>query len=489
MSGPASVGRGPQRRRATPALGVLLALLVAPCLAEAPEEDPRPVVGGGLGWVAADELNLVGDLWADLPYWSGERDQLFVAIDTRTNIASSEDFTFLVRDLDYAADLGWRSRRDWTGGRPLSVLVGQRGKERLDVDGRAWVRYAGIGLESSAFRGWLAGRDFAEAAPVAWRFTLGGVIDELNVDADLLLRGDVHARLTRVGRTGRFDLDLDVDSLIASGEFDGDVAAGPSLVYPVGERRRIAFYAHYQSSDNPLGLGVDTWILGFDYVGGSGPDGHRDGAPQIDGLLAIGGGESGSNSGELRLRFLSPEFGAALRGIIEVDANALTTAASNELYYLYYGGIETNPFGAPFGIYFYHRSNHLRAQSNDEVTSINVLETGIETGGWHRTGIRRTGRWTWIDLRFRIGYLVASDFGEDRRWHLRGGLRWRLPFATYLLAPYLLLEGETGDVDRQTFALGIAPANRLELQLEYRDDDQFFGPDKSLWLFTVRHRL
>jgi len=63
---------------------------------------------------------------------------------------------------------------------------------------------------------------------------------------------------------------------------------------------------------------------------------------------------------------------------------AMTAEDTNDLFYRYFLGAETSWKEYAVGGYFYHRSNHTISAPNDEVTSINVLEAGIETSRWNR---------------------------------------------------------------------------------------------------------
>jgi len=189
----------------------------------------------------------------------------------------------------------------------------------------------------------------------------------------------------------------------------------------------------------------------------------------------------------LRLRVLSPAFGRHYRVAFVVDANLLSGTAVSDLFYLYHLGIERERNGRVLGLYFYHRSNHQLDRQNDSVPSLNVVEVGFETAGYHRAGrpelLRRYGR---VEGRARVGWLLDSSFGEERRWHARGGVRYDLPL-TDRLFPFLAADLELGDVERHSIAVGLAPFRDWEFRLERRYDDQSFDPVRRVLLLSARY--
>ena len=225
-----------------------------------------------------------------------------------------------------------------------------------------------------------------------------------------------------------------------------------------------------------------------------GPAGYRltgnGSGAEIDGWLAIGAGSDDRESAQLVLRFLTPELTDDLRIAFTLDSNVLTGPATDELYYLYDLGLERvlrhrSPTGearAVVGAYFYHRSNH-QLDRDGTVTSINVVEAGIETPRWQTRHAAPRGRLGAVDARLRVGYLLNSDFGEERRWHARGGLRWRMPFGGRVV-PFVRAEAETGDLNRRNVGIGVS-VNGFELQVERRTDDQYFGGPREATLGTV----
>ena len=48
-----------------------------------------------------------------------------------------------------------------------------------------------------------------------------------------------------------------------------------------------------------------------------------------------------------------------------------------------------------------------------------------------------------------------------------------------------MVELEAGDVGREKFAIGLALARQLDVQLEYRNDDQYFGRDRTAYLVSA----
>jgi hypothetical protein len=454
-------------------------------------EDPRiggPTAGGRIILVGSSELDMLGDLWVDLPLAVSRRDALVVGLDTRSSIRRpTSNFAFEVIDLHYRLDLGFRTRRGWFARRPATFFLAQRGTEAVDADGQAYVRYLGFMLESEGFRHYTdelvaAG---ARRPRVEWRASGGPVLEDREVEAEFMLRGDARVALGSRSRAKGplFELEFKLDGLYGGGRFDADYAAGPALAMPVAGGKRAKFFLHYQVSDNPLGIGESAVLLGLEYSGQAGVDFV---APEIDGSLAAGGGD-GREAGQLRLRFISPSFARRYRGVFYMDANVLTAEDTGELYYLFDIGVERTLGRNLAGVYFFHRSNHQLAEPNDTVTSINVLEFGYETAAWRRTGRRPVrGRWGRIDGRVAAGILLTSDFGEERRWHLRGGLRWSLPLAPRSIAPFVLAEAEAGDVERQSVAVGLSPRHDLDLQVEYRHDEHYFGQDDTAVLLLAR---
>ena len=140
-----------------------LALLVAPA---ALSSDEQPTSGGRLMWDSGDELDLIADIWADLPHGLSNGRSLFLSLDLRTAIEKAEsDFTFALRDVDYALEVGWRRPLTLFGGARLSLFAGQREKVLVDGVGAAHIRYLAAALESPGLRAYNPGM----RARSAWR--------------------------------------------------------------------------------------------------------------------------------------------------------------------------------------------------------------------------------------------------------------------------------------------------------------------------------
>jgi hypothetical protein len=446
------------------------------------------MAGGRAIWVLGDELDLLGDLWSDLALPLTREDSLFLAVDARTAIEKTESgLTFVVRDLEYDLRAGWRTER-----RGLSVFLGRRGRALVDAAGDPHAAYLAAGFESRGSRRWpqrCASRPCGLAERMAGRVALGPVLaDGGGLDADAVVFGEGHGQLFRIGRRGvTVGLDLALDALLADGRLLADASAGPRLVLPVAGGRRASFFAHYLRARNPLGVLDDAWLAGFAYEEGRSAAPSELGPPDIGGRLALGGGGE-RLAGELLLRFVSPAFAGGTHAVFLVDAQTLTADDVNELYYRYDLGLWHEYGGLGVGAYYYHRSNHTVDSPNDRITSTDVAEAGLETLGWHGPA-QAPARRMRLDGRFRMGYLLDSSFGEDRRWHLRCGARLAFAEIARRFVPYVLAEGETGDVSNSTFAAGTTLAPHLELQLEYREDDQFFGRDQDAVLLSARYAL
>lgn len=465
-----------------------LLLQDASALGRGGDEPPpaeRPTAGGRLAWAVGDDVDLVGDTWVDLPLPVGERDSLFLSLDTRVTLERPSRFTFEVDDLQYALDAGWRERPRWLGGHTLAAFVGQRGRERVDANGQGFVQYAALAFESADFRRFLARR-------FDWKVAFGPVLKDREVEADLMLRARTQLWLgsAGIGPSSAVGLDLEIDGLIEDGSLDADRAFGPRLSVPMGQGRRATLYLHHLTGEHPLGTSRSLWLVGFSFDEGlDGADGSCE-APGVDGQVAVGTGE-GRIGGEFALRLLSPPFGGSWRGTVSVDGNLLTAEDTGELYYTYDLGIERLSGGKVAGGYFHHRSNHQLAEPGDRVTSLNVLELGVESLHWRGPAHHEPGAVRGVvDVRARLGYLLDSSFGEDERWHVRAGLRWSLPGRVgSALVPYLAADAEAGDVRRQSFAAGARLLAGLEAQLERRHDEQYFGRDRDASLLIVRYRF
>ena len=431
---------------------------------------------GSVAWVSDPDLDLIGALEVDLPFRLGADTSWFFGVDTDTVIQKSiGDFTFLVRELNYAVELG--ARHVLGSRRRLSLFLGQQGKEVVDADGQPFIRYVGARLESAVPLG--------EAH--TWGVSAGGTFQEREVSADGFVRGDLHLAYPWRNMALSFGFDFEVDALIGDSSLHADVRAGPHLLLGGPEAPRLLIFVHYLRARHPLGVDLSSVLFGFSYRKEPGASGGRLAPPHIGGLVAAGGGE-GRETGRLRLDLATPPLGAAGWLSADFDANILTGRDTGELYYFYHLGYEHPLSRGIAGVYFYHRSNHQLAEPNDRITSINVLEAGFESPGWHGESSER-GRMGGLDFLGRAGFLLSSSFGENRRWHAVGGIRWLLPWSFRGIGPVIHLEAEEGDVGRRSYALGVATPGGLGLQIEYRRDDQFFGRDRTALLLTGEKRF
>ncbi len=138
--------------------------------------------GGRLAWMFAGDLDLVGNLWVDLPYPLPREGSVYFRLETTTAIRKASGLTFDVRDLGYVAELG--ARLPLRVGVVLNAFLGQWGKERADASGAPYLRYAGIGVESAGYHG-------RERLPgVEGRARFGLVAAHREVDATAFFQGD-----------------------------------------------------------------------------------------------------------------------------------------------------------------------------------------------------------------------------------------------------------------------------------------------------------
>ncbi len=451
-----------------------------------PETSAREV-GGRVAWLSGDGLDLIGDVWADVPFYSRAEHAFYLSAALRTTIAGTSGLDLAVRDLQYRADLGWRLT---TGDGPgvVSVFLGQRGRELVDQPGGARAFYLAAGLESRNRHRAVASRT---GLAFQWSFALGPVLQDSGVDAAAYLRGDARLRYGLKGGDGPFRaivFEFKADALAGGGNLDGDWTFGPGFEWPMGERHRATLFAQYQRSDNPLGLQQDSWLVGLELVEGAPTDFPAttdQGGADLSGSLGVGAGDDSRVAGLFELRFDSPQFGRRLRAIFDVDANLVTGPTDDELYWRYDIGIERVRRRTTVGAYLYHRSNHRLAQTGNGFTSINVVEVGYQTLDWNRPGHR--GKRHYFEYRVRLGYLINSDFGEDDDWNLRLGGRWGLPFRFAGGLPYLEFELDRGDVNAERWAIGLSPARNLDIALEVREDGQWYGADQTATLLSARY--
>jgi hypothetical protein len=460
-------------------LGFLAGLMLGTAVAGAPSwaagDDPDNDITatGSLSWVTASGAEVLGELGTHLPFRVAERWRLFLDLDTQTVLQKSiGDFTFAVDRLTYVTNLGADRRLD--SGRRLFFFVGQRGVDLVDRDGSAFVRYVAGGTRSLADRG----------EGLWWTVGLGAVVEERNVSADAWLRG---ALAIDFASWKGFGIDFEIDGLFDGSSFDADVRVGPHYLWRFDNRNQYSVYLHYLRSRNPLGVGVDSGLVGFSITQLPGGEGSRLKPPNVSGNVAVGTG-GGRTAGRLALLFSSPQFGGGWISV-DVDANVLTGEDADNLFYFYHIGYERPVATFLVGAYFYHRSNH-QLDDNPTVTSINVIDVGMETAGWSKLAIEtETGGWGRLDGMVRLGGFLTSSFGETRSWHALGAMRWVGPWRWGPFRPLIGIEIEDGDVGRQVYSIGVEGVLGLGLDVQYVQDDQWFGIDDTAVLLMGRRRF
>ncbi len=451
-------------------------------LTTARAEESGPAASGSLAWISSDKLDLVGTVNAELPLANAGPWRIFASLGAVTAIEkSTSNFTFLVDRVSYAARFG--ARRGLVGHGEVEVFAGESGMMAVDAPGRARVRVVGAAWETSGFHDGFG--------PIGWsgRASLAAVVEHHGVDASAEAAGGVRY-LGRVSKGGRVfaGVDADFEALLGS---DGgtDLTIGPRVDFDLGGDRRFGLFVRWLHGGNPLGLATDGVLGGFEFAEGLHPTGPREIPPEIAGSCSAGGGDGGRGVVRLDIRVASPPFWGGTYGEIEVDGNVLTAADVDDLFYLYDVGV-AHPFSSwRAGLWFHHRSNHVLADANPTVTSINVLETGVESAGWNRSepGVL-LGRAGAIDVQLRAGWLIDSSFGEDASWHAYGGVRWASPE----LGPariYLSAAAERGDVGGSAYAVGVLLPRGWDVRVEVRHDEQIFSADQraTLGIGTLRY--
>ena len=82
---------------------------------------------------------------------------------------------------------------------------------------------------------------------------------------------------------------------------------------------------------------------------------------------------------------------------------------------------------------------------------------------------------------------VVVPLGARQSMTPRGGVRWTLPLGGRV-NPCVLIQGEFGDVQRETYALGVSVPGAWDFQIEYREDEQYFSEDRTALLGVARYR-
>jgi hypothetical protein len=458
-----------------------LALLGSVSLASAetapdpiPERRIEAVVTGGIAWIGSDDLDIVGTMAAETTWLDGGA---YLSLDARTAIERAvSGLTFAVQSLDYRIEAGARMPPGDVMGVSLGLFVGQRGRENVDRAGEPWLRYVGLGIGSGHRDG-----DALGHGRFAGSFEAGAVVHEVEVDADAILRGNVRFPLVR-SREGRCIVELEAaaEALATAHSLDVDWSAGARV--RVDRSGETSLYARYVREESAVGIQAEGAMVGLDFSGTNAAGGRE--PARVGGTIAGGYGEE-RGAGRFALAFATPDLLGPLFIAAEVEGNILTGEDTGELYYFYHVGLE-RPFGALLGAAdYYHRSNHTLAEPNAVVTSYDVLEVGIDTPGYRDPLLPDVGRAGTLEGRLRAGYVLDTSFDEDTRWHARGSVRWFLPFRTRSLAPYARAAAETGDVDRREYALGARIAPGIDVEVEYRSDEAYFGSDEDALLLMA----
>lgn len=464
--------------RGTPARALAAALVAAFAIgapgraAESTAASGRVESRGSLAWLLSDDLDLVGDLaarvWLVDPHDARVSAVPFVAASMTTAILRSIDgFTFAVRDLPYDVRLG--AVVPGRGGRWV-VAAGDRGRAAVDADGWAYVRFVGLGWESSGF-------DERDDGEIEGRGEIAAIVTDRGVEADARIDGAL--RWSRpVGRVG-FGLDATLDALVGEGGFRAEWTVGPRLDLPFGAGRRCSLFVRLLRSRHPLGLATDGTLVGFEVEERAGVAGIPPEGGDVRGSAGVGAGAN--VEGRLYVAAVSPRFAGTTVAAIDVDARARRARDTGDLYYRYTVGFEHLTGEWRWGGWFYHRSGHALAEPNPEIASFNILEGGAETASWDRAPSDPIGRRGRLDARIRAGYVVDASDEEAPDWNLRGGLRWIAPAPGSTVDPYLAAEFETGHARMIAAAAGILLGGGFELRLEWRRDAELLSEDDSGW--------
>ncbi len=462
------------------ARAALVLLVLAAAAAPSRAGDDGAYAKGSLAWVSSDRLDLVGDVSAEIPFGTAGPWRFATFLRAVTAIQkSTSDFTFIVDRVSYEAR--FLARRPIGSAGQLEVFAGELGMSLVDEPGRARVRVAGLGWESPGFHD--------AFGPFGWSGAIrgGAVVEHSGVDASAVVSGEVrylaHLPSARMGIGG----DATVDALVGA-DGGADVTVGPRYEIDLTGERRFGVFARWLRSRNPLGIEADGWLAGFDFAQGPNAGRERPAPPEIFGAAATGVGDDRRALVRLDIHVVTPPFLGGTIAEVEVDGNVLTADDRNDLFYLYDVGIAHALDAWRAGVWFFHRSNHVLDGANPEIASINVLEAGIESGGWDRAepgGFQ--GRAGYFDARLRAGWLIDSTFGQDESWHARAGARWSSPplGATHV---YASAQVERGDVGGSAYSVGALLPRGWDLRLEARHDEQLFAADKRAKLFIATLR-
>ena len=62
-----------------------------------------------------------------------------------------------------------------------------------------------------------------------------------------------------------------------------------------------------------------------------------------------------------------------------------------------------------------------------------------------------------------------------------------MPVAAGRLRPYITVEAEAGDIERRSYAIGASLGAATSAQVEFRDDEQYFGRDRTALLLLINY--
>ena len=233
-------------------------LAILACAGALAQESGAPArrertAGGRISWIFSDDLDLVGDLYADVPFAVSDHGGLFLSASTRTAIRKASSLTFDVRDLSYTVEAG--GRHDVSSRLSLAGLAGQWGKSRADSDGSLFVRYLGVALEPARLD---------RRARLDGRLCVGAVVHDHALDADAIARGTLLFRVPRA----RYALgaEVRVDALLGGADSGVDLQAGPRIDLFLAGPTVASFFLDYLHASSALGLQTSGVMLGFEYT-------------------------------------------------------------------------------------------------------------------------------------------------------------------------------------------------------------------------------
>lgn len=448
--------------------------------------DPHLIsVGANLGYLFGDDLNLIGSAQFDFPFIVKNEKSTYINLHLSSSLLRKEGASFKVYDTDYQITLG--ARDYFTRKIIISAFMSQQGTERADAEGSPYIRFIGFSMESSDYRKYKADQG------LYWYSEIGAIFKKREVEAEITFKADLRWNYLVTDRAS-YGLDFKIDSLIDDFNTSNDWFLGPRISFCSDCPISPSIFLYYINSNNPLGIGEDGFILGFDYRDKKKSNGFKKILPEINGNLSAGVGE-GREDFHFGLKFRSPNLSSqkSMQVVFEFDQHMLTASETGDLYYFLFGGLEFLWIDLVPGAYFYHRSNHQLGEPNDHITSRNVFEVGISTKGWDRKNISDGCRIhvgfqknpALFNFLLRGGYLISSKFGETRRWNIQSGARFDFPFEENRYSAFFSAFWEGGEVSRKEFHLGIRTPLDLDLSIVYKKDEQYFAKDKDLFLLEA----